>query len=201
MPADHRQFAPATQRNKTPILEVLKRYLPPSGTVLEIGSGTGEHAVYFAGALPALVWQPTEKTVQALASIEAWRQHANVLNMNPPIRLDVNAPAWPVTAANAIVCINVIHYSPWQTTLDLLDGAQRLLPSGGILYLYGPYRRGGEHTAESNAAFDDWLKQRDPRFAVRNLETVQEEATLRGFETIDVIDMPANNVSVVLRRL
>lgn len=200
MPPDLRRFAPATERNRDFILPILQRVLPQRGSVLEIGSGTGEHAVYFAARLPGLEWQPSEREPEALASIEAWIAHAGLDNVAPPVLLDVLAPVWPLSAADALVCINVIHYSPWDCTPALFAGAARLLPAGGPIYAYGPYRRDGAHTAPSNEAFDRLLKEIDPRFGVRDLETVADTAAAHGFRLEEVTEMPANNLSLVFRR-
>ncbi|ATE59463.1 DUF938 domain-containing protein [Thauera sinica] len=200
MTEDRRRFAPATERNRDFILPILRRLLPAAGTVLEIGSGTGEHAVYFAGHLPELDWQPTETDEPALESIAAWRAHAGLANVAPPVRLDVRRRPWPVAHAVAVVAINVVHYSPWSSTDALFQGAAEILPAGAVLYLYGPYRRGGRHTAPSNAAFDEWLRGVDPGFGVRDLEAVEAAARAHGFGLEEVIDMPANNLSLVFRR-
>lgn len=200
MQLDPRQFAPATERNRHLILPILQRVLPTAGTVLEIGSGTGEHAVYFAQALSHLNWQPSDTNPAALASINAWIEHAGASNVAAPLALDVRAPTWPLTRADALVCINVIHYSPWESTPALLAGAARVLPEGGIVYLYGPYRREGRHTAPSNEEFDAWLKRRDPEFGVRDIEAVEAEATACGLCLDEVIAMPANNFSLILKR-
>ncbi|VFR46540.1 hypothetical protein ANT2_1016 [plant metagenome] len=197
---DPRRYAPATERNRQPILDVLHRFLPPAGHALEIGSGTGEHAVFFAQALPDWTWQPTEADPSALPSIQAWADHAGLPNLRAPRLLDVNAGEWQVEPADAIVCCNVIHYSPWASTPALLAGAARTLRPGGLLYLYGPYRRHGAHTAPSNEAFDQWLKARDPSFGVRDLEAVRDLAQAQGLVLEDVVDMPANNFSVVFRK-
>ncbi len=194
---DPRRHAPATERNRQPILEVLRSVLPASGRALEIGSGTGEHAVFFAQALPDWTWQPTELDADALPSIQGWIDHAGLDNVAPPRVLDVTQADWGVAPVDAIVCCNVIHYSPWASTPALLDGAARLLVPGGVLVLYGPYKRQGRHTAPSNEAFEQWLKQRDPSFGVRDLETVQAEAERRGLRSGPVIEMPANNLCVV----
>ncbi len=197
---DARIYAPATQRNRDVILDVLRKILPPSGLVLEIASGSGEHAVHFAQALPRLTFQPTDPTQDALASIAAWIAAAKVENVLAPLRLDVTAQSWPVKSADAVLCINMIHISPWSATIGLMRGAAKILLPGAPLYLYGPYRRGGAHTAPSNADFDASLKARDPAWGVRDLEAVADQAHQAGFSSPAVTQMPANNLSVVFRR-
>ena len=194
-----KQHAPAAARNRDPILAVLRRVLParPGALVLEVASGTGQHAVHFAQALPHLHWQPTDLDPAALASIAAWVQEAGLSNLRAPQPLDVRG-AWPVDRADALFCANMVHISPWACTLGLLEGAARLLDVGAPLVLYGPYRRGGAHTAPSNAAFDESLRARDPAWGVRDLEAVVDHA--RGFALEEVVQMPANNLTVVLRR-
>lgn len=196
-----RRTAPAAERNKEPILDVLRRVLAKvatRGLVLEIASGTGQHVAHFARALPALDWQPTETDGTSLASISAWCE--GLPNVRPPLVLDVNQGTWPVTAANAIVCINMIHISPWQATLDLMAGAERTLPKGGVLFFYGPYRRGGAHTAPSNDTFDADLRRRNPEWGVRDIETVEDVARGHGFVLREVVAMPANNFSLVFEK-
>jgi cyclopropane fatty-acyl-phospholipid synthase-like methyltransferase len=200
MHPDRRQFAPATARNRDFILPILQRVLPAAGTVLEVGSGTGEHAVHFARHLPALRWQPSDADPAALQSIAAWAAEAALPNLDEPLLLDLATEPWPLICADAVVAINVLHYSPWTTTAALFRGAAAALPAGGVVYCYGPYRRHGSHTAPSNAAFDDWLRGADPRFAVRDLEAVEAEAAQQGFRLEEIIDMPANNFSLVFRR-
>jgi len=195
-----RLAAPAADRNKEPILTVLRRVLPQRGEVLEIASGTGQHVVHFATAFPALQWQPSDPDERMHASIESWIDNEQLSNVRAPITLDVCRLPWPVARADAILCINMIHIAPWQATLDLLAGAGRLLPPGGILFLYGPYRRRGRHTADSNAAFDAELRARDAEWGVRDLEAVTEVAASNGIVLDEVVAMPANNFSVVLRR-
>ena len=195
--SDLRQHAPATARNRTFILDVLRRVLPTSGTVLEIGSGSGEHIVFFAQHLKGLTWQPSELTEHALPSIQAWIEHSGVDNVLAPVRLDVNAADWHTNALVAIFCCNVIHYSPWHSTQALLEGAARRLPPQGVLYCYGPYRRNGQNTSPSNETFDAWLKQRNPEFGVRDVESVQALAATHGLVLSEVIEMPANNLSLV----
>jgi cyclopropane fatty-acyl-phospholipid synthase-like methyltransferase len=200
MSVDQRQFAPATARNREFILPILQRVLPAKGNVLEIGSGTGEHAVFFASKLPNLTWQPSEMNADALPSIQAWVEYSAVPNISSPIVLDVNAAQWPILHFGALVCINVIHYSPWSSTQALFAGASILLPADGVIYCYGAYKRGGRHTAPSNEAFDMWLKDRDPHFGVRDLEAVEEIAVAQGFRLDEVIAMPSNNFSLIFRR-
>jgi Protein of unknown function (DUF938) len=192
--------APAVARNRDPILAVLREVLPAAGTVLEIASGTGEHAVHFAAALPHLVWQPTDPDGEARGSIAAHAAAAGLTNLLPPLELDASAPVWPVTRADALVSINMIHISPWRATQGLMAGAARVLPAGAPLYLYGPYRRHGQHTAPSNAAFDESLRARDPEWGVRDLDEVAALAAEHGLALQRSVAMPANNLSVIFRR-
>ncbi len=190
-----KQNAPATERNREPIREVLARVLPASGVVLEIASGTGEHAVHMARAFPQIEWQPTDPDERALASIAAWRTETALPNLRAPLRLDVADQVWP--AANAIVCINMIHISPWEATLALFAGAARTLAAGELLYTYGPYRFDGV-IAPSNVEFERWLHSRDPAFGVRDVADLRTAAT--GFTFVEAVAMPANNHSLVFRR-
>ena len=201
MEEDARRYAPSVARNKDAIAGVLARYLPSSGLVLEIASGSGEHAVHFASTFPALVFQPTDPSEEARASIAAWRQEAALPNMRAPLALDVTAAPWPINHADAVTCINMIHIAPWEATLGLMAGAARIIPPGGLLFLYGPYKRAGQHTAPSNADFDASLRERDARWGVRDLETVAAEATAMGFAAPMIEAMPANNLSLIFRRL
>ena len=198
--ADPRICRPHAVRNRDPILEVLRRALPPQGSVLEIASGSGEHAAYFAERLPSLTWQPTDPDPQALASIAAHRAAAGVANLLPPLQLDVHAERWPVERADAIVCCNMIHIAPWSACEGLISGAARVLPAGGILYLYGPYKIGGRHTAPSNAAFDADLQARNPQWGIRDLGDVIALAERCGFALAETVPMPANNLSAIFRR-
>jgi hypothetical protein len=198
--ADNRRYAPATARNREPILEVLRGVLPAAGLVLEIASGTGEHAMHFARALPGLTWQPTDPSPEARQSIAGWIAAEGLANVLPPRDLDVTTAAWPVDRAEAVTCINMIHISPWEATEGLMRGAGRLLGSGAPLYLYGPYRRGDRPLEPSNAAFDEDLKRRDPRWGLREVDEVTSCAAGHGFERIAVVEMPANNLSVVFRK-
>ncbi|MBB5462203.1 DUF938 domain-containing protein [Paraburkholderia sp. Cpub6] len=197
---DSRQHSPSAERNREPILAVLREALPASGRVLEIASGTGEHAICFAGALPGLDWQPSDADEEARESIAAWTAHAGLANVRAPLALDVHQPDWGVDALDAVVCINMIHISPWSAAQALFDGAGRRLVDGGVLYLYGPYRRGGAHTAPSNAAFDQWLKSRDPEWGVRDMEAVVALGDTAGLTCERVVAMPANNFSLVFTK-
>lgn len=197
--SDARQYAPATQRNRDVILDVLRPVLPADGLVLEVASGTGEHVVHLAGALPGLAFQPTDPNPEALASIDGWTAAAGVTNVRRPLRLDATAEDWPVAKADAVLCINMIHIAPWGAAVGLFAGAARILAPGAPLYLYGPYRRGGAHTAPSNDAFDQSLKARDPAWGVRDLEAVIGLAAA-DFTGPDITEMPANNLSLVFRR-
>lgn len=195
-----RRHAPATARNRQPILEVLQSRLPASGLVLEVASGSGEHIIYFAAALPHLVFQASDPTDDARASIDDWIAESGLANVRPAVTLDAEAPTWPIEQAAAVLCCNMIHIAPWSAAIGLITGAGRLLPAGGLLYLYGPYRRGGQHTAPSNEAFDGDLRRRNPSWGVRDLEAVTELAAAHGFAAPEIIEMPANNLSLAFRR-
>ena len=198
---DPRRFAPAAARNRDPILAALRPRLPAAGLVLEVASGSGEHAIHLAAALPALTFQPSDPDPSARASIDAWAAEAGLANIRPALALDAAAADWPAVAADAVVCINMIHIAPWAACEGLVRGAARLLPAGGPLILYGPYRRDGRHTAPSNAAFDADLRARDPAWGVRDLEAVAALAAGRGFGPPEAVEMPANNLTVIFRRL
>ena len=198
---DARRFAPAVARNKAAITEVLARHLPASGLVVEIASGSGEHALHFAEHFPALTFQPTDADAAALASSAAWRDEARLTNLLPPLMLDVMADVWPMQKADVLVCINMIHIAPWEATAALMQGAARSLPPNGMLFLYGPFKQGGAHTAPSNAEFDASLRAQDVRWGVRDLGAVAEIARAAGFAAPMVEAMPANNLSVIFRRL
>ena len=197
-----KQHAPATLRNREPIAEVLARELPASGTVLEVAAGTGEHAVFFAGEFPALAWQPTDPSAEALASIAAYREDYAGDNLAAPLLLDAAQPeSWPVAAADAMVCINMVHISPWVATLGLFAGAARVLAeSKGPLVLYGPYIEAGVETAPSNLDFNASLKARNPLWGLRELQSVDRVATDHGFVRTQRYAMPANNLIVVYRQ-
>jgi SAM-dependent methyltransferase len=195
-----RLTAPAAARNAAPILDVLRGALPERGTVLEIASGTGQHAAHFAAALPGIDWQPSDADARARASVAAWRAHTGLANLREPLDLDVCREPWPVGSVDAVVCINMIHIAPWEAAVALMKGAGARIAAGGVLVLYGPYRRGGAHTAPSNEAFDADLRARDPSWGVRDLEAVEALAQAEGFICEAVVPMPANNFSVVFRK-
>jgi Protein of unknown function (DUF938) len=199
------QHAPATHRNRTAILEILRQVLPPTGTVLEVSSGTGEHAVFFAPQLAPRRWWPSDPNSLARDSITAWMAALPCDTLNPPIDLDASSPHWPVESVasdiSAIVNINMIHIAPWAACLGLLAGAGRILPPSGVLYLYGPFKQNGMHTAPSNAAFDESLRFQDPAWGVRDLEEVVAIAASHQLALVNTYEMPANNLSVVFRRV
>jgi len=197
--------SPSAQRNRAPILEVLRRHLPARGVVLEFASGTGEHIVYFAAALPALEFQPSDPDPAARESIASWIATTGVQNVRAPLDLDAVRGDWILPEEitrrlAAVLAINLVHIAPWNAALGLLRGAAKLLAPGGVLYLYGAYKRGGVHTAPSNAAFDASLRRENPEWGVRDLEAVLAAAAAEGFEAAEIAPMPANNLSVVLRR-
>ena len=199
MSSSDAQCSPSYLRNRDPILSVLKRVLPQKGLVLEIASGSGEHAVYFASVLPQLTWQPSDAEPAAMRSIAAHRLAAGLPNLNAPIHLDASDPDWPVSRAEAVVAINMVHISPWRATIGLVAGARRVLGPGGLLYLYGPYRENGAHTAPSNAVFDESLRTRNPEWGVRDVEEVVELARVHELQFEERVSMPANNLSLLFR--
>lgn len=204
---DVRQHSIPTSRNRDPILGVLKRVIAPGSRVLEIASGSGEHAVHFAAHLDRVDWQPSDPDENARASVAAWITHEEAINIAAPLDVDVSQGGWERLLASdydAIIAINMIHISPWEATLGLMRGAGVLLAKArrgpGVLYTYGAYKRDGEHTAPSNEAFDAWLKERDDRFGVRDLEEVEAVANTHGLRLREIIEMPANNLSLVFER-
>jgi SAM-dependent methyltransferase len=196
---DGRQDAPSAVRNRDAILDVLRRVLPQTGSVLEIGSGTGQHALHFAAALPKLRWQPTDPDPAMRASIAAWAAHAPVANVAPPLAIRLGEP-WPVGPVDAVVCINVLHVAPWGVVPALFAGAAAILSAGAPVVLYGPYRRAGVPTAPSNERFDAQLRAHDPQWGLRNVEDVARAARAAGIDLAEVVEMPANNLCLVLRR-
>ena len=199
---DARRSAPAAQRNREPIAEVLSEWLPDSGLVLEVASGTGEHAVWFAERFPGLQWQPSDAHPDALASIAAWQQGAGLPNVRPPIVIDASNPAgWPIERADAVLNINMAHISPWPASLGLIAGASRILPSGAPLILYGPWLKDDIETVPSNLAFDADLKARDPEWGLRRVEDFAEAAEVEGFQLVETRGMPANNLMLLFARI
>lgn len=195
-----KRFAPAAERNRGPILDVLSRVLPASGTVLEIASGSGQHAAFFAEHLSTLRWQPSDAAPDALRSIESWVMDEGRENLLRPLQLDVHSESWPIEQADAVLCINMIHITPWKSSEALFQGAQRLLSRGAPLVTYGPYRMHGEHTAPSNAAFDENLRSRNPRWGIRDIDELEALARRTGFLLEERFAMPANNMTLVWRR-
>ena len=201
--ADRRMYSPSAARNLPPILEVLKRVLPAHSAVLEIGCGTGEHAVHFAGAMPNLTWRPSDPDSDARASTASWIKFTGLSNILPPLDIDVCAKAWGVEQTapfDAIVSLNMIHIAPWSATLGLFAGAGRLLRPGGLLFLYGPFMRNGAHNAPSNAAFDASLKARDPSWGLRDTADLERLGESSGLSLRETIEMPANNMSLVFSK-
>lgn len=201
-PSEKARHFPATARNRDVIADVLRDYLPDTGTVLEIGSGSGEHSVYFAGLFPGLIWQPSDPDPLNLDSIQAWIEAAagQAGNVCPPLSINASDVILPLEAADAIMCVNVVHISPWDATEGLMRIAGRLLAPGGILYMYGPYKINGAHTAPSNESFDRSLRAQNETWGVRELEEICVEAEKNGLSFIEKIAMPSNNYSVVFRK-
>ncbi|MBI3928740.1 MAG: DUF938 domain-containing protein [Armatimonadetes bacterium] len=190
---------PSTDRNRDAILAVLRGWLPPRGLVLEVASGSGQHAAYFAPQFRQLLWQPSDPDPGHRASIAAWTRGCE--NVLPPLDLDTTRGVWPIDRADAVVCINMLHIAPWEAGLGLLGGAGRVLAPDGLLYLYGAYKLGGEHTSPSNEVFDSRLRAQDPRWGVRDLDEVVEEAERHGLEFAGRIPMPVHNFSVAFRKV
>ena len=195
-----KRYAPATARNREPIASVLAQELPAHGLVLEVASGTGEHAACFAVRFPALMWQPTDPDPQALGSIAAWRDEVSLPNLLAPVLLDAAASGWPVGTADAIVCINMVHISPWEATCGLFAAARHLLGQEQPLILYGPYIEADREVAASNLAFDESLRTRDPQWGLRSLDAMDQLAATQGFRRTLRVEMPANNLMLVYRK-
>jgi hypothetical protein len=196
-----RLYAPAAARNREPIFRVLQRHLPPRGLVLEIASGSGEHISHFAQHVaPDLIFQPSDPDPTARASIDAWVRGLGLSNVRSAVALDAESSEWPLSLADAVLCINMIHIAPWTAAIGLMRGAGRLLPSGCMLYLYGPFRRNGHHTAPSNEQFDRDLRNRDPAWGVRDVEEVETLAVAHGFTPPLIEEMPANNLSLIFKK-
>lgn len=197
---ESKRFSAAAERNRDAILGVLREVLPARGAVLEVASGTGQHARYFAEQLPGITWIPTDVSADALQSIEAWSAEAELENLERPRFLDVLSQPWPIADIDAVLCSNMIHITPWECTVALFAGAAKLLADRAPLVTYGPYRLGGRHTASSNAAFDESLRATDPRWGVRDIEDLTELAATTGFVLDMRVDMPANNMTLVWSR-
>ncbi len=195
-----KRHAPATDRNREPISAVLTEELPDSGLVLEVASGSGEHAVHFARTYPHLTWQPSDPDGDALASIRAWREEAALPNLLPSVQLDAAAADWPVSRADAALCVNMVHISPWAATKGLFRACAALLPIGAPLVLYGPYLEASVEPAASNLDFDRSLKARNPEWGLRDLAEVDLLAASHGFARTRRVEMPANNLCLVYRR-
>lgn len=199
--AGGKRSAPAALRNRDPIAEVLREWLPATGLVLEVASGTGEHAEHFAAAFPGLDWQPTDLHPDSLASVDARRHDASLANFRAPVLLDAASGDWPVDHADAVLSINMVHISPWESALGLLDGAARLLAEHAPLILYGPWLQSDIETAPSNLAFDADLRRRDPRWGLREVEAFVAEAEPRGLRLFETRAMPANNLMLLFRKV
>ncbi|WP_174298405.1 DUF938 domain-containing protein [Sphingomonas bacterium] len=197
---DARLSSAAVVRNRSPILDVLRNALPIKGLVLEVASGSGEHITWFAGHLPSLDWQPSDPSPAARASITAWTATERMTNVRPPLDLDASSRSWPIIAADAILAINLVHISLWSATQGLLREAGRLLPAGGLLYLYGPFIQAGVPLAPSNAAFDADLRGRNVSWGLRHLAEIEADAAQSNLVVQNVVTMPANNLSAILRR-
>jgi SAM-dependent methyltransferase len=195
-----KRIAPAAERNKEPILEILRDVLPTQGLVLEVASGSGQHAVHFARALPHLVWQPSDADPGALASIRAYCEEANLDNLRSPVPLDASAPSWPIERADAVVSINMIHIAPWTACLGLLEGSARILSPDAPLILYGPFVIDGDFIAPSNVEFDRRLRSENPSWGIREMREVERAGEASRFRLERVVARPANNQVVVLRR-
>lgn len=198
--AEMKRRAPAVARNSAPIAEVLEQELPGEGVVLEIASGTGEHAVFMARRFPHLTWQPSDPSTEALASIAAWREDAELENVAAPLTIDASRPPWPVERADAVLCVNMVHISPWAASEGLFRGAGALLHPDAPLVLYGPYFEDEVVPAGSNLAFDADLRRRDPQWGLRRREDIDRLAAANGFALAARYEMPANNLTLVYRR-
>ncbi|MBM09360.1 MAG: SAM-dependent methyltransferase [Magnetovibrio sp.] len=189
---------PSTQRNAKPIIEVLRTLLPAEGKVVEIASGSGQHIMRFAQVFPGLVWQPTDIEPEHLRSIGAWTN--GLKNVMKPYVLDASALKWPIERSSAVICINMLHIAPWEATVGLFVGASKILDSGGLLYLYGPYKIDGQHTSESNACFDADLKSRDSTWGLRDVSEIIVTAAEVGLKFDTTIQMPSNNLSLIFKK-
>ena len=199
LPSD-RLVSPSAERNKAAIGAVLSQVLPERGVILEVGSGTGQHVVAFARAMPNLIWQPSERDADCLKSIRAWLAVEKLSNVRSPVQLDVGALPWPINSAAALVCINMIHIAPWPATEALFQGSRSLLSGGGLLCLYGPFKRRGQHTSVSNEGFDALLRRQDPEWGVRDIDDVSRLADEAGLDLRQTHEMPSNNLTLVFAK-
>jgi hypothetical protein len=197
---DLRFSSPSALQNREPIWTVLQNVLPESGTMLEIASGSGEHAIHYAARLPNLIWQPSDPSEKARESIKAWSYEMELTNLLPPLDIDVTSETWPIDRADAMLAINMVHISPWTATEGLIRGAGKLLSSGGSLILYGPYKQEGREFVDSNMEFDAWLRNQNADWGIRQLEEVAELAGRAGLSLSSIVDMPANNLCVIFKR-
>ncbi len=201
MSSENLRFSsPSALRNREPIWNILKTVLPESGTMLEIASGSGEHAIHYAARLPNLIWQPSDPSERARVSITAWSHEEGLENLLPPLDIDVTSEIWPIDRADAMLAINMVHISPWIATEGLIKGAGKLLPTGGPLILYGPYKQEGREFVDSNAEFDAWLRSQNADWGIRQLEEVADLALQAGLSLSSIVDMPANNLCVIFKR-
>jgi hypothetical protein len=196
---DARRSAPAALRNREPIADVLAEWLPGRGVVLEVASGTGEHAIWFARRFPGIDWQPSDTHADALGSIDSWRENAGLPNLGEPLLIDSSSSRWPIERADAVLNINMAHISPWGASIGLIEGARKILPEGGALILYGPWLKDDIETAASNLAFEADLKSRDPQWGLRRVEDFEAAAGERGFTLFESRPMPANNLMLLFR--
>jgi Protein of unknown function (DUF938) len=199
LPSD-RLVSPSAERNRGAISAVLSQALPERGVILEVGSGTGQHVVQFARSMPNLIWQPSERDADCLRSIQAWTSAEALSNVRPPLHLDVSALPWPIDSAAALVCINMIHIAPWSATEALFEGSKTLLSGGGLLCLYGPFKRQGQHTSPSNKSFDALLRRQDPEWGVRDIDDVSCLADEAGLDLRQTHEMPSNNLTLVFEK-
>ncbi len=201
--ADERIYSPSAARNREPILEVLNPYLASDARVFEVASGTGEHGIHMVSVRPDLTWQPSDRSEEALKSIEAWRRHSKLDGFLPPISIDACSDDWPpeeFRAIDVVICINMIHISPWTAGVGVMRGAGRALQPGGVLCLYGPFKQDGEHNAPSNVAFDKQLRATDPAWGIRDIVGVESEASQHGLRLDRIVEMPANNRILILTK-
>jgi len=200
MPDDLRLQAPAAQRNRDLIADVLAKTIRPDGLILELASGSGEHCLRFAERFPGAVLQPSDPSPRARASIDAWAQSSGLTNIRPALDLDASLAAWPLESADAMICINMIHIAPWEATLGLFKGAATYLTHAGTLFTYGPYMRDGAHTSDGNRSFDADLRAENPRWGIRSIEALTEVAQDNGISAPEIVAMPSNNFCLIFKK-